>query len=68
MHDSEVMCLKKVDTPWSIYRDFTVYIKPLIQQRLAFASGCNVGSNFQGHIQATFSVDPDQLLSKSAKK
>jgi len=24
MHDSEVMCLKKVDTPWSIYRDFTV--------------------------------------------
>ena len=25
MYDSEVMCLKKVDTPWSIYRDFTVY-------------------------------------------
>jgi hypothetical protein len=24
MYDSEVMCLKKVDTPWSIYRDFTV--------------------------------------------
>ena len=21
---SEVMCRKKVDTPWSIYRDFTV--------------------------------------------
>ena len=59
MHDSEVMCLKKVDTPWFIYRDLTVYIKPLIQQRLAFASGCNVGSNFQVHIQATFSVDPD---------
>jgi hypothetical protein len=23
---SEVMCRKKVDTPWSIYRDFTVHI------------------------------------------
>ena len=22
---SKVMCRKKVDTPWSIYRDFTVY-------------------------------------------
>jgi len=26
MDDSEVMCRKEVDTPWSIYRDFTVYI------------------------------------------
>jgi hypothetical protein len=25
IYDSEVMCRKKVDTPWSIYRDFTVY-------------------------------------------
>jgi len=24
MYDSEVMCRQKVDTPWSIYRDFTV--------------------------------------------
>ena len=24
MYDSEVMCRKKVDIPWSIYRDFTV--------------------------------------------
>ena len=23
MYDSEVMCRKEVDTPWSIYRDFT---------------------------------------------
>ncbi len=25
MYDSEVMCRKEVDTPWSIYRDLTVY-------------------------------------------
>ena len=24
MYDSEVMCRKEVDTPWSIYRGFTV--------------------------------------------
>ena len=27
MYDSEVMCRKEVDTPWSIYRDFTVRVK-----------------------------------------
>ncbi len=26
MYDSKVMCRKEVDTPWSIYRDFTVYV------------------------------------------
>ena len=25
MYDFEVMCRQKLDTPWSIYRDFTVY-------------------------------------------
>jgi hypothetical protein len=25
MYDSEVMCRKEVDTPWSIYQDFTVF-------------------------------------------
>jgi hypothetical protein len=25
MYYSEVMCRQKVDTPWSIYRDFTVH-------------------------------------------
>jgi len=25
MRDSEVMLQKEVDTPWSIYRDFTAY-------------------------------------------
>jgi hypothetical protein len=29
MYDSEVMCLKKVDTPWFIYRVFTVLKKNL---------------------------------------
>ena len=24
IYDSEVMCLKKVNTPWSIYQDLTV--------------------------------------------
>ena len=27
MYDSEVMCRKEVDAPWSIYRDFTVVYK-----------------------------------------
>jgi len=26
MYDSEIMCRQKVNTPWSIYRDFTVPI------------------------------------------
>ena len=26
MYDSEIMCRQKMNTPWSIYRDFTVPI------------------------------------------
>ena len=30
MYDSEVMCRQKVDTPWYIYRDFTVLLIVII--------------------------------------
>ena len=31
MYDSVVMCRKEVDTPWSIYRDFTVNKKNICE-------------------------------------
>jgi len=31
---SEVMCRKKVDTPWSIYRDFTVMMNYLFKKTI----------------------------------
>jgi len=36
-----------------------IFTEPIIQQILALASGCNVGKNFKGHIQANLSDDLD---------
>ncbi len=48
MYDSEVMCRKKVDAPWSIYRDFTA---------IYFRLGKRLGKRVEIKLEIKLEVD-----------